>query len=154
TTKEVGKGTGLGLSTIYGILKQSGGHIDVDSEVGQGSTFKVYLPRSDDTSPVEGSSRRRGNLPRASGTVLVVEDEDMVRSLTRNILQRSGYTVLEAGNGSKALEVVEEHQGRIDLMVTDVVMPHMSGRELAERLAPLYPHLKVLYLTGYTDDAV
>jgi CheY-like chemotaxis protein len=152
TTKEVGKGTGLGLATVYGIAKQSGGHVGVYSEVGVGTTFKVYLPRVD---PAGGAARPPSQFrspPRGTETVLVVEDEDAVRALTRHVLQQSGYTVVEAADGGAGVRAAE---GRvIDLLVTDVVMPGLGGRELAERLRASRPELRVLYLSGYTDDAV
>ncbi|HWP48778.1 MAG TPA: GAF domain-containing protein [Candidatus Limnocylindrales bacterium] len=154
TTKEQGKGTGLGLSTVYGIVKQSGGNIWVYSEPGQGTTFKVYLPRVEevvktlkpDVTPLEPS--------RVFETILVVEDEKMVRDLICRILRRNGYTVLEAQHGSEALLVCEQRTGPIHLMMTDVVMPGMSGRELAERLTPSHPEMKILYMSGYTDNTV
>jgi CheY-like chemotaxis protein len=154
TTKEVGKGTGLGLSTVYGIVKQSGGNIWVYSEVGRGTTFKIYLPCVD--SPAEEFRLRTAETlaPLGTETVLLVEDEEMVREMTREILQESGYQVLEAKHGQDALRVAEQHHGPIHLMLSDVVMPQMSGRELAEQLSPVRREMKVLYMSGYTDDAI
>jgi signal transduction histidine kinase len=156
TTKEVGKGTGLGLSTVYGIVKQSGGNIWVYSEVGRGTTFKIYLPRVGDLAgalkiSVEGDNI---NLHVGTETVLLVEDEERVREMIREILQESGYQVLEAKHGQEALLVADQHPGTIHLMLSDVVMPQMGGRELAERLSPLRKEMKVLYMSGYTDDAI
>jgi CheY-like chemotaxis protein len=155
TTKEQGKGTGLGLSTVYGIVKQSGGNIWVYSEPDQGTVFKIYLPRVTET--VE-SSEPSFNSPteQLSGTqtVLVVEDETLVRNLVRNILQSKGYTVLEAKHGEEALRNAIDHEGPIHVMVTDVVLPQMSGRQLAERMATLRPGMRVLYMSGYADNAI
>jgi CheY-like chemotaxis protein len=153
TTKEKGKGTGLGLSTVYGIVKQSGGSIWVYSEAGRGSTFKVYLPRVD-APATELARRPASEMPTGSETVLVVEDEAAVGKLAERILRRAGYKVLSAAGGGDALLLGERHQGAIDLLLTDVVMPQMSGRELAERLARICPGLKVLYMSGYTDNAI
>ncbi|MDB5306446.1 MAG: Blue-light-activated protein [Gemmataceae bacterium] len=154
TTKGPGKGTGLGLATVYGIVTQSGGHIGVDSEAGVGTTFKVYLPRAD--GPVGGSKVRAGALapPRGAETVLLVEDDPGVRALTRHILAGCGYTVVEAGDGDEAARAAVRHAGPIHLLVTDVVMPGQGGRAVAERLLERHPGLKVLYVSGYTDDAV
>jgi PAS domain S-box-containing protein len=155
TTKEKGKGTGLGLSTVYGIVQQSGGNIWVYSEPGLGTTFKIYLPRIE-----EGTeSLRPAAVPtkslQGSETVLLVEDEEMVRKLACTVLEKNGYTVLEASNGDEALDVVQGRNGNpIHLVVTDVVMPGMSGRQLADRLVSLRPELKVLYMSGYTDNAI
>ncbi|HOL72340.1 MAG TPA: PAS domain S-box protein [Bryobacteraceae bacterium] len=150
TTKEPGKGTGLGLATVYGIVKQSGGEIWVYSEPGQGTTFKVYFPRVDEAvSPPEAFTtvdERRG-----TETVLVVEDEEGVRELIAEMLRQRGYTVLTAENGVEALRVSAEHTGPIHLLVTDVVMPQMSGKQLADTLVSLRPDIKVLYLSGYTE---
>jgi len=154
TTKEIGKGTGLGLSTVYGVIKQNNGFIWVYSEPGQGSTFKIYLPKvKDDTEPEEKKRAFVENLD-GSETVLIVEDDDGLRKLALIILKRGGYRVLDAENGEDALRVVEAHDGSIDLLITDVVMPKMGGKEVAERLQSLYPQMKVLYISGYTDDAI
>lgn len=155
TTKEPGRGTGLGLATVYGIVKQAGGHIDVYSEPDLGTTFKLYLPRSDEGRRA-GSKSHPGLTPMPPGreTILLVEDEEAVRVLSRHILHECGYEVLEARQGEEALRLASQHTGRIDLLVTDVVMPRLGGRGVADQLKRLYPHLKVLYLSGYTDDAV
>ncbi len=154
TTKEAGKGTGLGLATVYGIVKQSGGFIWVYSEPSHGTTFKIYLPRVEET--VEGltSPAAPGESLRGAETVLLAEDAAAVRTVARQVLERLGYTVLEAPNGEAALHVARKHHGPIDLLLTDVVMPELSGRQLADQLKALRPGLKVLYASGYTDDAV
>jgi signal transduction histidine kinase len=154
TTKEQGKGTGLGLSTVYGIVKQSGGHIWVYSEADWGTTFKVYLPRLDQVVESALPGEAQAALPQGTETILLVEDEEMIRKAAREILEVNGYLVLEASGGDEALMLGRAHQGRIQLLMTDVVMPQMNGRELAERLVRLRPELKVLYMSGYTDDAI
>jgi PAS domain S-box-containing protein len=154
TTKDIGKGTGLGLSTVYGIVKQSGGNVWVYSEVGQGTTFKVYLPCVESRAEVPGPGTDRGMSPQGTETVLLVEDDELVRDMAKEILLESGYQVLEAKHGPEALGVAEKYHGPIHLMLSDVVMPQMSGRELAERLALLRAEMKVLYMSGYTDDAI
>ena len=155
TTKEKGKGTGLGLAMVYGIVKQSGGNIWVYSEAGMGTTFKVYLPRVDE--PLEEKKKRKlseGKLPRGGETVLAVEDNKDVRRLAAQILKRQGYRVLEAANGGEALLVCEKLKEEIHLLLTDVVMPGMSGQELAQRLSVLRPEMKILYMSGYSDDSI
>ncbi len=154
TTKEKGKGTGLGLSTVYGIVKQSKGHIWVYSVQGRGTTFKIYLPRVDE--PLEEIRKEvlKKELPRGNETILVVEDEEEVRKLAGKILERQGYRILETFNGDDALVACERSRSPIHLMLADVVMPGMSGSELAKLLKPLYPEIKILYMSGYTDDAI
>ncbi len=154
TTKGVGKGTGLGLSTVYGIVKQSEGNIWVYSELGKGTTFKIYLPRFDEVVEDPQEVGVDTHLSLGGEIVLLVEDEEMVRQMARQILEMNGYDVLEARHGKEALIVSEQHKGHIDLMVTDVVMPQMGGRELAEHMALSRPETKVLFLSGYTDHAI
>jgi two-component system, cell cycle sensor histidine kinase and response regulator CckA len=154
TTKEPGKGTGLGLATVYGIVQQAGGHIGVYSEVGVGTTFKVYLPRVPEAVPRGKTQTGLAVLPWGAETVLVAEDEDAVRSLTCLVLRQSGYAVLEADQPAEAHRLAERHEGPIHLLLTDVVMPGGGGRQLAEEMRALYPEMKVLFLSGYPDDAV
>jgi PAS domain S-box-containing protein len=157
TTKEPGKGTGLGLSTVYGIVQQSGGSIWVYSEPGRGTTFKIYLPRIEEPlgeAEAEEKQRTEPDSPRGSETIFVVEDDEIVRKLTSQALRRYGYRVVEAVNGREALLACEKHPGTIPLMITDVVMPQMGGPELADRLRELHPETQVLFMSGYTDDAV
>ena len=166
TTKEVGKGTGLGLATVYGIVRGSGGHIEVESEVGRGSTFRIYLPAEGDipvrsacpSLPAEPRAETPAPAwqpvsapPRPDATILLVEDEEWVRSLTRQVLQDTGYSVLEARHGAEALRLWDTHKEEVRLIVTDVVMPEMSGFELARRVLDQRPDLKVLFISGYTD---
>ncbi len=154
TTKELGKGTGLGLATVYGIVKQSGGFIWVYSERAKGTTFKIYLPRVEQAIDSAAAGRMFPEPLRGSETILVVEDAEPLRKLARQLLQSSGYTVLEAASGAEAIEVARDYQGPIHLLLTDVVMPGMGGRKLAERLAAARPEMKVLYVTGYPDNAI
>ena len=153
TTKEIGKGTGLGLATVYGIVKQSGGNIWVYSEPDKGTTFKIYLPIAEEFANME-SKTCQSEIALGQGTILLVEDDELVRDLAADILEPSGYRVLPAANGVEALRICAEHVGKIELMITDVVMPQMGGRELAERVALMRPDTLVLYISGYTDDAV
>jgi CheY-like chemotaxis protein len=148
------KGTGLGLATVFGVVKQSGGHIEVYSEVGVGTVFKVYLPREREGSSTVNSGISAKLMARGSETILLAEDEDRVRGLAKLVLERAGYRVLEARHGGEAFLICERHAGPIQLLATDVVMPNMSGRQVAERLKALRPEMRVLYLSGYTDDTV
>jgi two-component system cell cycle sensor histidine kinase/response regulator CckA len=157
TTKEVGKGTGLGLSTVYGIVKQTGGYIYADSEVGKGTTFRIYLPRyiPEDDSELPATPDKK-ELPKdltGTGRVLLVEDEDAVRNFAVRALKRQGYEVLEAATGLEALEIMDEEAGRIDIVVSDVVMPEMDGPTLLKALRKRNPKLKIIFVSGYSADA-
>ena len=154
TTKEVGKGTGLGLATVYGIVTRSGGSVGVYSEVGRGTSFKVYFPRADAAEMVVEAPRAvsPGRVPRTQ-TVLVVEDAEGLRELARRLLQRQGYTVLVAANADEALRLFERNAS-IDVLLTDVVMPGASGPELTRQLVERRPALKVIYMSGYTEEAI
>jgi two-component system, cell cycle sensor histidine kinase and response regulator CckA len=154
TTKQLGHGTGLGLATVYGIVKQSNGYIWVYSEPGLGSTFKIYLPRVDAEVLHEKGSEAAPPLPGGSETVLIVEDDHTVRGLAGEMLEMNGYTVLVARDGREALDLVRRHRRSIHLLLTDVVMPQMSGRELAEGIASIHPGIRVLYMSGYTDGVI
>jgi two-component system, cell cycle sensor histidine kinase and response regulator CckA len=153
TTKEMGKGTGLGLSIVYGIVKQSGGYIWVYTEPGQGTTFKLYFPATNAASEI--LPQRTDVAGRSTGqTILVVEDETAIRGNVRDCLKHLGYTVLEAGSGEAALEVCEQRQGKIDLVMTDLIMPGIGGREMASQLAERFPHIQLLFTSGYTEDSI
>jgi two-component system cell cycle sensor histidine kinase/response regulator CckA len=155
TTKGPGKGTGLGLATVYGIVKQSGGDIQLYSEPGHGTTFKIYLPRVVETAvETAETSASSTTSPRGDETVLLVEDEAEVRDLAREILEHSGYTVLQACDSLEAVLMAEQHRGPIHLLLTDVIMPRLSGRALVERLRPMRPEMQVLYMSGYTNEAI
>jgi two-component system, cell cycle sensor histidine kinase and response regulator CckA len=154
TTKPFGEGTGLGLATVHGIVNQSGGTIWVYSEPGKGTTFKIYLPRVGEGGAGQSGESVSDETPRGSETILLVEDQGDVRDYARDVLEAQGYTVLLAGDGAAALEAARAHPGRVHLLLTDVVMPRMSGRELAERLTASHPDLAVLFMSGYPDRAV
>ncbi len=154
TTKEKGKGTGLGLSTVYGIVKQSEGDIDAHSESGLGTIFKIYLPRVEEEVSVLLHKDGKDSLPEGKETILLVEDEPYVKGFAIRVLRETGYHLLEAANGNDGLRMAQEYAGEIHLLLTDVVMPQMGGRELADRLKPLRPDMKVLFTSGYTDNAI
>lgn len=154
TTKERSRGTGLGLATVYGIVTQSNGYIDVQSGPGRGTTFRIYLPRHDDGPPPEQTGHQMAGPAPGRATVLLVEDEPMVRALAQHVLESNGYTVLVAEGGAKAVKLAQEYAGQIHLLLTDMVMPGLSGRELADRLTVQRPDLKVLYMSGYTQDVL
>jgi two-component system, cell cycle sensor histidine kinase and response regulator CckA len=154
TTKGHGKGTGLGLSTVYGIVKQSGGWIEVRSELRQGTSFRIYLPRVEARQATDSAVAAASKALQGSETVLLVEDHDEVRKLTRTILEAYGYYVLEAANGSEALVVEKGHASEIDLLLTDVILPGMNGKSLSERLQVLRPKLKVLFTSGYPAEVI
>jgi two-component system, cell cycle sensor histidine kinase and response regulator CckA len=154
TTKAIGQGTGLGLSTVYGIVKQSGGFVWVYSEPDEGSVFKIYLPAAEALPQDEPPSEPQVTPEGGSETIVVIEDEDVVRNLASRGLRDHGYEVLEARNGAQALAYIKQHPGTVDLVISDVVMPEMGGRELGESLARVEPGLLVLFMSGYTGEDV
>jgi two-component system cell cycle sensor histidine kinase/response regulator CckA len=155
STKAVGQGTGLGLSTCYGIIKQSGGHISVYSELARGATFKIYLPQVEQQAKIPTHPLASPGLPRGTETILLVEDDPALREMAATLLRRLGYTVLAASNGIEALSLKQQRDiGHVDLLFTDVVMPHMSGKELSERVQAIFPHTKVLFTSAYTENAI
>jgi PAS domain S-box-containing protein len=155
STKAVGQGAGLGLSTCYGIVKQSGGHISVYSEVGRGATFKIYLPQVEQQTRIPVQRLDSQELPRGTETILLVEDDPALREMASTLLRRLGYTIWAAANGVEALSLKQQRNvGHIDLLFTDVVMPHMSGKELADRVEALYPHTRILFTSAYTESAI
>jgi two-component system, cell cycle sensor histidine kinase and response regulator CckA len=155
STKEVGQGTGLGLSTCYGIIKQSGGHISVYSEIARGSTFKIYLPQAEEETGVSTPSRASHELPGGTETILLVEDDPALREMASTLLRRLGYTVYPAADGIEALSLKQQQGiGHIDLLFTDIVMPHMSGKELSDRFRASHPHTRILFTSAYTENAI
>jgi CheY-like chemotaxis protein len=153
TTKEKGKGTGLGLATVYGIVKQSGGFIWVYSELGKGTSFKIYLPRVNEAEVHIGIPKPTAEIPAGTETVLLTEDEQDVREIAREFLESGGYKVIEAKNGKEAISIAAEHRGKIDLLVTDMVMPGMTGQELAVQLQQEHPRVSVVFMSGYSEHA-
>jgi two-component system, cell cycle sensor histidine kinase and response regulator CckA len=154
TTKEKGKGTGLGLSTVYGVVKQSGGYIDVESVPGTGTTFKIFLPRVHEEISAERQHADASTTGRGNETILIAEDETSLRTLTSATLELNGYKVLQAKDGLEALEVSRKHDGPINLLLTDIVMPGMGGRALAEELGRERKDMRIVYMSGYTGQAV
>ncbi len=155
TTKGPGKGTGLGLAVVFGVIKQSGGHVQVSTELGRGTTFALYFPRVlEAVTPLAPPSEPAAAAPRGDETIFLVEDDDAVRQLALLALQRFGYRVVEAADGEEALRLLRAYAGPLHLLVSDIVMPQIGGRELARLVDVIRPGVKVLYLSGYTDDAV
>ncbi|MCX6986415.1 MAG: ATP-binding protein, partial [Lentisphaerae bacterium] len=153
TTKEVGKGTGLGLATVYGILKQSNACVDVQSEPGKGTKFRIYFPRAVNESAVSEESPELAVIPRGTETILLAEDENIMRQMLRDFLQSIGYTVITACDGNEALELFEGHKGQIHLLLTDIVMPGTTGFELAKQMKKLAPEIKLLFMSGYAKPS-
>jgi CheY-like chemotaxis protein len=154
TTKAPGKGTGLGLAVVYGIIKQSNGYIAIDSQLGLGTTFAIYLPAAANSNGTTPSAHDSPVTARGAETVLLVEDDNAVRTVSRRMLESTGYRVLEARSGAEALGLLAHHSTPVDVVVTDVVMPEMSGRELVERLVATGVHCRVLFVSGYTEDTI
>ena len=154
TTKDQGSGTGLGLATVFGIVKQSKGHICVYSELGSHTCFKVYLPRTDEVAEEPRPGMQESEVTGGTETILLAEDEAPLRALIGTILERNGYQVLRAANGIEALRICEQFEGKIHLMLTDVVMPDMNGKQLANRVVSRRPEIKILYMSGYTDNTI
>jgi two-component system cell cycle sensor histidine kinase/response regulator CckA len=155
STKGVGQGTGLGLATCHGILKQSDGHLDVYSEVARGTTFKIYLPQVEQETKIALPRVKSGDLPQGTETILLAEDDPSLLKMSATLLRKLGYTVLTAANGVEALSLKNQRDiGHIDLLLTDVVMPHMSGKELSDRIQAIYPHTKILFTSAYTENAI
>lgn len=154
TTKKDGQGTGLGLATVYGIVKQNGGFIKISSETGQGTTFRIYLPRHPDESPEMKDAKQDMATQGGTETILVVEDEGSVLTLTSKMLEILGYKVLPTGNAEMALQMVAQYSEKIDLLLTDVVMPDMNGKDLSERIIAIKPGIRCLFMSGYTADVI
>jgi CheY-like chemotaxis protein len=154
TTKDLGKGTGLGLATIYGIVQQSAGRVEVTSKLGEGTTFHIYLPRHESEPSTQAGVDEPAQAAQGSGTILVVEDQDAVRQYVCAVLEQSGYRVLQAANGRDALAQAGEFPAKIHLLLTDVILPGMNGRELAEKLALTRPEIKVLFMSGYAQETI
>jgi CheY-like chemotaxis protein len=154
TTKEAGKGTGLGLSTVYAITQKCDGHLRLTSDIGKGTTFTLYFPREKAKLEMRPAVIERPEIRLGSETIMVVEDDTMVRYMIREIMKKTGYNILEAANGEEALLKADRHDGKIALIITDVVMPQMNGRELVEKLTESRPELKAIYISGYTHEAI